>query len=296
MIQPKPRRRLKRKPAATTSRRNLHWVGLIFSGAGLPKDPVQGVQLLEKAAGQGHPEAMLSLAFLQDDSPRINGETRVAPLPNPYWYEQAAAQGNEIAAEAMRQHTNSLVAPSSSRLLQWYRKLANLGVPSAQVLQARYNLNGYGGLKRNPDEARKWLLLAEAQGSGTADAELGILCLQGDGSPPDLAGAVKWLRRGANLGAPLALSQLGLLTASGNGVVKNEVEGLAMMDAAQAEGTVVDADAIADLEKRLAAPLLDVAKKRSQEILGPGKLAAIKSAQAELPNALPPVEKPATAP
>jgi len=247
-------------------------------GVGAPPSPALAIQLFEQAASQGHEEAMLSLAWLQDDLPTINGATKLAPGPNPRGYELAAAKGNALAEEILRGQKSPPPAPPSTALMQWYRKLANLGVPSAQVLLGRYNLSGYGGLKQSTDEAAQWFLRAAAQGDATADAELGLLFAHRDDGAKDPATAVKWLKLGANRGSPLALSYYGQLTANGDGVPQNEVEGLAMMDAAQAQGTVYDAAALAEIEMRLDPGRRAAAQKRSEEILGPEKLAALKAA------------------
>jgi TPR repeat protein len=249
-----------------------------YLGAGVPKDQALALQLFAQAAAQGSDEALLSLGFVQYDTPVINGDALLSPQPNLQAYQQAADKGNELAAEILREHKNSLSEPPSPHLMQWYRKLANLGVPAAQVLLGRYNLIGYGGLEKNSIQAIAWFNLADAQGNGAADASLGQIYFQGDGVPKDAALGLGFLKKGANRGAPLALSVFGQMTATGNGVPKNEVEGLAMMYAARALGTVADAAALADLEKNLDPARLATAKKRSEEILGPEKLRALQSA------------------
>ncbi len=269
---------IKKKAATNDAQAEVALGWVYYLGAGAPQDVPQATELFEKAAIQGDAEAMLSLGFMQFDTPTINGETKNPPRPDVHEYEQAAAKGNEIAAEILRLQSNPTTAAPSSKLMQWYRKLANLGVPTAEVLQGRENLTGYGGLPQNPQQALVWFLLADAQGSGAADASIGHMYLQGDGVPRDLTEAAKWLKKGANRGAPLALAYLGQLTANSEDAGKNEVEGLAMLYAARAQGTVIDAAAISDIEKRLGTQLLDVAKKRSEEILGPDKVRALRAA------------------
>jgi TPR repeat protein len=266
---------IKKKAAANDAQAEyaLGWVADL--GVSAPPNAAQATQLFEQAASQGHEEAMLSLAWLQYDTLIING-AGIAPGLNPHGYELAAAKGNAIAVEILREQKSSLPGPPSEAVLQWYRKLANLGVPSAQVLLGRYNLAGFGGLKQNTDEAIKWFRLADAQGSGAADASLGLLFAQREDGAQDLATAVQWLKLGANRGAPLALSFFGTLTANGEGVPKNEVEGLAMMYAAKAQGTVWDLAALTAIEQRLDPARVAAAQKRSEEILGPEKLAALK--------------------
>jgi len=254
----------------------LGWAA--YLGVAAPRDPTQAFQLFEQAARQGHEEAMLSLAWVQFDTPVINGTPKLAPGPDPRGYELAAAKGNVVAEEFLRDQKAPTPAPPSSARMQWYRKLANLGVPSAQVLLGRYNLTGYGGLKQSTDEAAQWFTLAAAQGDAAAAASLGLLLAQRDDGAKDPVAAIKWLKLGANRGAPLALSYLGQLTANGDGVPKNEVEGLAMLYAAQAQGTIFDPAALANIEQRLDPARRAVAQKRSEEILGPAKLAALKSA------------------
>jgi TPR repeat protein len=254
----------------------LGWAN--YLGAGVPKDQPLALQLFAQAAAQGSDEALLSLGFLQYDTPLINGDAQLAPKPDLQAYQQAADKGDELAQEILREHKNSMPEPPSAHLMQWYRKLANLGVPAAQVLLGRYNLIGYGGLEKNSVQAIVWFTLADAQGNGAADANLGQIYIQGDGVPKDVPLGLTFLKKGANRGAPLALSVFGQMTAGGENAPKNEVEGLAMMYAAQAMGTVADPIALSDLEKSLDSSRVAAARKRSEEILGPEKLQALKPA------------------
>ncbi len=269
---------MKKKAAVNDAQAEYALGWATYLGVGAPPDTAQATQLFEQAAGQGNEEAMLSLGWVQYDTPNINGTSKLPPGPNPHGYELAAAKGNAIATEILREQKNSMPSTTPAVVMQWFRKLANLGVPEAEVLLGRYNLAGLGGLKQNIDEAVQWLRLADAQGSGAADATLGILFAQRDDGAKDLAAAIRWLKLGANRGAPLALSFFGTLTANGDGVPKNEVEGLAMMYAAQAQGTVWDLAALTNFEQRLDPARRAAAEKRSEEILGPEKLAALKPA------------------
>jgi TPR repeat protein len=269
---------IKTKAAANDAQAEyaLGWVA--YLGVDAPPDPIQATQFFEQAASQGHEEAMLSLGWLQYDTPIINGTPKLAPRPNPHGYELAAAKGNAIAAEVLAEQKNPMPGTPSSARMQWYRKLANLGVPSAQVLLGRYNLAGFGGLKENIPEAVQWFLRAVGQGDAAAYASLGLFFTQRDDGAKDLPTAVRFLKIAANRGAPLGLSAFGQLTANGIGVPKNEVEGLAMMYAAQAQGTVSDPAALDNLEKHLNPDQITAAHKRSEEILGPDKLAALQPA------------------
>ena len=84
--------------------------------------------------------------------------------------------------------------------LEWYRKAADQGHPTAQVRLAMRYAQGRG-VKKNPDEARRLFRLAADQGQPRAQFELGIAYRDGHGVPKDLVQAEAWLMLSEHFGS-----------------------------------------------------------------------------------------------
>ena len=70
----------------------------------------------------------------------------------------------------------------------------------------------------------KWYRLAAAQGHTKAELNLGLLSATGEGVPQDEAEAVKWFRLAAGQGDAGAQFNLGLLYSQGQGVPQDDVQ------------------------------------------------------------------------
>ncbi len=87
--------------------------------------------------------------------------------------------------------------------LEWYRKAADQGHPTAQVrLAMRYA--GGKGVKKNPAEALRLFRLAADQGQPKAQFELGVAYRDGRGVPKDLVQAEAWLMLSEHFGSRVA--------------------------------------------------------------------------------------------
>ncbi|HYG28452.1 MAG TPA: tetratricopeptide repeat protein [Caulobacteraceae bacterium] len=104
------------------------------------------------------------------------------------------------------------------------RRLAEAGVPGAQVLLAKLYHDGEGGLAADPVRARRWMSLAADGGEPSAMHNLAVYCLQGVGGARDDAAAVKLFRKAAAAGVADSQYNLGLLYEAGAGVERNLVE------------------------------------------------------------------------
>ncbi len=87
--------------------------------------------------------------------------------------------------------------------VDWYRKAADQGHPTAQVrLAMRYEKGK--GVKKSPTEALRLYRLAAEQGQPKAQLELGLAYRDGRGVPQDVVQAEAWLMLSANYGSRVA--------------------------------------------------------------------------------------------
>lgn len=70
-------------------------------------------------------------------------------------------------------------------------------------------------------EARQWYRQAAEQGHLSAQVNLGVMCVAGEGGPPDLNEAVHWYAQAAEQGDALAQFNLGAMYVEGQGVARN---------------------------------------------------------------------------
>jgi TPR repeat protein len=103
---------------------------------------------------------------------------------------------------------------------KWFRKAAEQGYSSGQVVLGMIYKNGQG-VKENDVEAVKWFRKAAEQGSGQGQAELGLMYEYGSGVEKSEAEAVKLFRKAAERGDPTGQYYLAEAYANGVGVEKN---------------------------------------------------------------------------
>ena len=87
--------------------------------------------------------------------------------------------------------------------VEWYKKAADRGHPTAQARLAVCYSQGKG-VKKNPTEALRLFKLAAEQGQPKAQLELGLAYRDGRGVPQDHVQAAAWLMLSANFGSRIA--------------------------------------------------------------------------------------------
>lgn len=132
------------------------------------------LDLLEKSARQGNPDAQAGLAGAYDEgAPGLGKDIKKAA----YWSEEAARQGHE----------------------------------GAQRNSAIYYFNG-DGVARDLEQSNAWLDRAVKSGFVNAEYDLGYVYQHGEGVPEDLALARYWFRQAAeraHVEAAEALAEMG---------------------------------------------------------------------------------------
>ena len=131
----------------------------------------------------------------------------------------------QLEANRLRgQDGQYLTRVAADRLPIW-QKAAETANPSAQVLYACCLVDGIG-VKRDDVAAVKWFRKAADAGHPLAMCLLGAMYLEGRGGlAKDEATAVGWVRKAANAGEPLGMFFFGLAYERGGaGLAKDEVE------------------------------------------------------------------------
>ena len=186
------------------------------SGEGVPKDEVEAVMWSRKAAEQGDPMAQ---TFLGDSYAKGKGVPKDM-VEAVKWYRKAAEQGHPMAQTKLGScyRFGEGVPMDDVEAVKWYRKAAELGYPMAQVflgdcygdtvLSAPVPMEGPGGgdvllfpsVPKDMVEAVKWYRKAAEQGDPIAQSSLGDCYASGEGVPKDMVEAEKWYRKSAEQG------------------------------------------------------------------------------------------------
>lgn len=158
------------RPAAEAGdARAQYYLGAMYQhGHGVPRDPSTAASWYEKAARQGHTDALFTLGFL-------------------LYYGAAGLEANPAAA-----------AP-------WLDQAAQQGNPVAQHLVARLYRDGIG-LPEDRAMALRWALQAANRGIVGAQYDAGVLYAT-DRGVPNILQAYKWLALAARAGYPDAAAQ-----------------------------------------------------------------------------------------
>ena len=154
---------------------------------------------------------------------------------------------------------------------KWLRKSAEQGNVGAQnSLGEFYRLGG------SVNESAKWFRKAAEQGNTEAQCSMGYFYagymdfdagLTKEVVARDPVEAVKWWRKAAEQGNAIAQQSLGVCYAKGEGVLKDDVEGLAWLNIGAISKNKKSAWFRDELESKLGQQASLIAQRRSKEIL-----------------------------
>ncbi len=145
----------------------------------------------------------------------------------------------------------TLIAPwGCGQDLTETRRLADQGDVTAQFNLGVSYVNGEG-VPQDVAEAVRWYILAADQGDVDAQRNLGLMYLTGDGMPQDEAEAVRWLRLAADQGDVDAQSNLGAMYDLGYGVPQDSVLAHMWFNIASANGNETAAEMRDALEREM---------------------------------------------
>lgn len=234
---------------------NVCHLGLL----GQPVDLEKAQHWYEKAAAQGHADALLNLGLLHfQDFPKAGGRRDAARAL--HFFEQAAGHGDAYAmylagevcyhgegntrnlekalawfVQAARAgqgdalNTLGLMALKGdevprnlAKAADCFRRGAEAGHAPCQYNLACCHLEGEG-VPRDAASAMRWMNAAAEQGHATAQYNLGAMLCQGAAGAPDKAAGLAWFEKAAALNEPEALYQLGQHYRQGDGVSPDEL-------------------------------------------------------------------------
>lgn len=166
-------------------------IGLMYrKGRGVTRDSAEAMTWYLRAAQQGHAGAANGLGAMFQSGAGVDQSYEHARE----WYLRAAASGYNDAAVnlAMMYEEGVDGAPDPSMALHWYGVAAENQDPIAQW--AIGNIYWVGGRGVPPDyaKARRWKQLAADQGYPTAQVDLSLMYVRGDGIPIDGKLACFW--------------------------------------------------------------------------------------------------------
>lgn len=168
------------------------------------------------------------------------------------------------------------IAEATTPFAQVYVKAA-YGNPQAQGLLGLMYLNGEEGAEKDPALAERWLRAAAERGVASAQFNLALMYLSGDGVPRNSAAAAHWCRLAAEQGIPEAQDRYAILCYEGDGVTRDAVESLTWFKVAILSGST-DAIQHQVYAERAAGPAgLLLADQRSRQLFA--EIQARKKAQ-----------------
>ena len=106
-----------------------------------------------------------------------------------------------------------------------------------------------------------------AQGTATAQSNLGVMYAIGEGVPEDAAEAVRWFRLAAEQGYAPAQLNLGVMYAIGEGVPEDDVTAYAWLNIAAAQGQSSANEGKEQVAKHMTQSQVVKAQKLSREVL-----------------------------
>ena len=197
-------------------------------GEGVPAHLGEAVRWFERAALQGHPEAMVQLAKLA-----LQGQSTGAAMAGPElergrsWAKRAAEAGS---LEGQLLLANLLLfGPAGQRDLgkaaALFRQAAASGSAAGSFGLALALLQGDPEAQAAPGEIVALIESAAAQGLPMAVYLAGVVSECGFGTAPDLSTALALYRRAAELGVRAAQTRLGFALLRGSGKMQNEHAG-----------------------------------------------------------------------
>jgi localization factor PodJL len=132
--------------------------------------------------------------------------------------------GDQAQAETLYQTAVSHIADGNAQGVNELSRAANLGYAPAQFFLASLYTTGESGVRKDPNEARRWTERAALGGDSRAMFNLGMFFFEGTGGPKDEAEAANWFRKAAELGLVDSQYNLARLYEQGLGVKRDPAE------------------------------------------------------------------------
>jgi TPR repeat protein len=236
-------------------------LGRRFStGAGVPKDPVEGVKWFRKAAEQNLAEAQYLVGFCFYAGAGVAKDQAEAVK----WFRKAAEQNHPEAQNNLGLcfANGEGVAKDLVEAVKWYRKAAEQNDAEAQ-----HNLGACfyagAGVAKDQTQAVKWFRKAAEQNDAKAQYNLGVCYTHGEGVAKDLVEAAKWYRKAAEQNYFKAQYNLGFCYYEGQGVAKDPVEAYKWLLLAARQGNKTAQNTMIELKSYLTREQIAEGEKRA---------------------------------
>lgn len=146
-----------------------------------------------------------------------------------------ATVNNDLNQINLREAMSAAQRNDYSEAFNIYSTLANQGNSIAQANLGLLYLEGKG-MPADDEKAAYWFQKAANQGNAHAQGSLGFMYSNGRGVPKNDAEAVRWYKSAADLGSSYAQGHLGIMYATGRGVAKDESEAVKLFRKAADRG------------------------------------------------------------
>ena len=120
-------------------------------------------------------------------------------------------------------------------------------------------------MQKDAKQAIYWYTKAAEQGHDSAQNNLGIMYINGEGTPKNTKQAIKWFTKAAEQGFASAQFGLGLMYAEGTGTLKDSVLAYTWWNIAVAQGHKKSARNRSIIEKKMTPDQIATAQKLSKE-------------------------------
>jgi len=186
-----------------------------YRGEGVQQSYEKAGEWYRKSADQGNLKAMnnLGIMFLEGQGiPKNEAEGY-------RWIRMAAEKGDPRASYlcGLLLCQGRGVSTNSEEGIQWLKKSAAMGNSTAEAKLGQDYLFGDDGVKKDPEAAFPLIKKAAEMGSPWACASMGHFYYLGQHVPADREKAIKWFKKGIDLGEVGAAGEYGdLLLASGD--------------------------------------------------------------------------------
>jgi TPR repeat protein len=176
----------------------------------------KAVNCFEKAAAQGHPDAMKALGDCYTNAGLWGNVVDEDPGKAQELYRRAADLGNEDAEW-------KCIPGDPIEAMEWYRGKAEQGDPRAQYALGNTYEHG-NGVPRDNAKAIEWYEKAAEQGYVKAQSRLGRCYEDGSLGVQDYEKAAAWYEKAVARGDTGCMYWLGTCYREGRGVPKNEAK------------------------------------------------------------------------
>ena len=139
-------------------------------GLGVEKDETKAYRLYRTAAKGGDVNAMFRAGVCCEFGAGTTADMDAAME----WYSMAAGQGDAFAMERIGVILSESDPPDLEGAFEWFLKAAMEGVPTSMLIVGRCYRSGRG-VGKDPEEAAKWIKLAEDNGLEDIPDYLGSL-------------------------------------------------------------------------------------------------------------------------